>query len=118
MSTMCTCYDLLCLSPQLAKHYGNVYSIYIGPRPAVVINGVQALKEAFVTKAADFSGRPRDLMVTHAVIVKGCSASLLSFVELSDISYHPLLFLNNVADHLASYILSFIIPDIETNCIS
>ncbi|CAK6970130.1 cytochrome P450 2F2-like [Scomber scombrus] len=55
---------------RLAKHYGNVYSLYIGPKPAVVVNGLQALKEAFVTKAADFSGRPQDLMVNHAIMVK------------------------------------------------
>ncbi|XP_010777387.1 cytochrome P450 2D15-like, partial [Notothenia coriiceps] len=54
----------------LAKRYGNVYSIFIGKRPAVVINGLQALKEALVTKAADFSGRSQDLMVNHVVLVK------------------------------------------------
>ncbi|XP_033997062.1 cytochrome P450 2D15-like [Trematomus bernacchii] len=55
---------------RLAKRYGNVYSIFIGKRPAVVINGLQALKEALVTKAADFSGRSQDLMVNHVVLVK------------------------------------------------
>ncbi|TMS06037.1 Cytochrome P450 2D10 [Larimichthys crocea] len=55
---------------KLAKRYGNVYSLFIGPRPVVVLNGLQAMKEALVNKAADFSGRPQDLMVNHAVIVK------------------------------------------------
>ncbi|XP_035521138.1 cytochrome P450 2D15-like [Morone saxatilis] len=55
---------------RLTKCYGNVYSLFIGPRPMVVINGMQALKEALVNKAADFSGRPQDLMVNHAVQVK------------------------------------------------
>ncbi|XP_051238653.1 cytochrome P450 2D15-like [Dicentrarchus labrax] len=55
---------------RLTKCYGNVYSLFIGPRPTVVINGLQALKEALVNKAADFSGRPQDLMVNHAVQVK------------------------------------------------
>ncbi|KAM7396195.1 hypothetical protein PAMP_019252 [Pampus punctatissimus] len=55
---------------RLAKQYGNVYSIFMGPRPTVVINGLQALKEALVIKAADFSGRPQDLMVNHVVQVK------------------------------------------------
>ncbi|AWP08864.1 putative cytochrome P450 2F2-like [Scophthalmus maximus] len=31
---------------KLAKRYGNVYSLFIGARPMVVINGVQALKES------------------------------------------------------------------------
>lgn len=77
-------WSTLCLRPQLAKHYGNVYSLYIGPKPAVVVNGLQALKEAFVTKAADFSGRPQDQMVNHAIMVKGCGASFLSFFLSSD----------------------------------
>ncbi|XP_054476278.1 cytochrome P450 2D15-like [Anoplopoma fimbria] len=55
---------------RLAQRYGNVYSLFIGPRPAVIINGLQALKEALVNKAADFSGRPQDLMINHAVQVK------------------------------------------------
>ncbi len=64
-------YNLLCLCPQLAKRYGNVYSLFIGHRPVVIVNGLQALKEALVNKAADFSGRPQDLMINHAVQVKG-----------------------------------------------
>lgn len=64
-------YNLLFLCPQLAKRYGNVYSLFIGHKPAVIINGLQALKEALVTKAADFAGRPQDLLVNHAVQVKG-----------------------------------------------
>uniref|UniRef100_A0A8D2ZKX0 Cytochrome P450 2F2-like n=1 Tax=Scophthalmus maximus TaxID=52904 RepID=A0A8D2ZKX0_SCOMX len=48
---------------RLRKRYGNVYSLFIGPKPAVVINGVQAMKEAMVTKAADFAGRPQDIFV-------------------------------------------------------
>ncbi|XP_078024362.1 cytochrome P450 2D15-like [Epinephelus lanceolatus] len=55
---------------RLAKRYGNVYSLFIGPRPVVVINGLQALKEALINKADDFSGRPQDQMVNHAVVVK------------------------------------------------
>nr|XP_033495921.1 cytochrome P450 1A1-like [Epinephelus lanceolatus] len=55
---------------KLAKRYGNVYSLFIGPRPVVVINGLQALKEALINKADDFSGRPQDQMVNHAVVVK------------------------------------------------
>ncbi|KAK5867864.1 hypothetical protein PBY51_012322 [Eleginops maclovinus] len=62
---------------RLAKRYGNVYSIFIGQRPVVVINGLQALKEALVTKAADFSGRSQDLMVNHAAIVKANAAGVI-----------------------------------------
>ncbi|XP_056138635.1 cytochrome P450 2B4-like [Lampris incognitus] len=48
---------------KLAKHYGNVYSVFLGHRPVVIISGLRALKEALVIKAADFAGRPQDLMV-------------------------------------------------------
>ncbi|KAM4618918.1 cytochrome P450 2F2-like [Polymixia lowei] len=56
---------------KLAKTYGNVYSLFIGPRPAVIINGLQAMKEAMVTKAVQFAGRPQDLMVSEMSQGKG-----------------------------------------------
>lgn len=52
------------LFPQLRKRYGNVYSLFIGLKPAVVVSGVQAMKEAMLTKAADFAGRPQDIFVS------------------------------------------------------
>uniref|UniRef100_A0A3B3XJQ9 Cytochrome P450 n=1 Tax=Poecilia mexicana TaxID=48701 RepID=A0A3B3XJQ9_9TELE len=48
---------------RLSKSYGNIYSIYIGPRPSVILNGLKAMKEAMVIKGVDFSGRPQDLFV-------------------------------------------------------
>uniref|UniRef100_A0A8C4GKM5 Uncharacterized protein n=1 Tax=Dicentrarchus labrax TaxID=13489 RepID=A0A8C4GKM5_DICLA len=51
----------LCFLLHSLKCYGNVYSLFIGPRAAVVINGAQAMKEAMITKAADFAGRPQDI---------------------------------------------------------
>ncbi|XP_051978787.1 cytochrome P450 2F2-like isoform X1 [Xyrauchen texanus] len=56
---------------RLADRYGNVYSLYIGSRPTVVINGCEALKEALVNKAVEFAGRPQDLMVNHITERKG-----------------------------------------------
>ncbi len=50
---------------QLRKSYGDVYSLFIGSRPAVVINGVKAMKEALVTKSSEFAGRPQDLFVNQ-----------------------------------------------------
>lgn len=55
--------DIFIFPSQLSKSYGNIYSIYIGPRPAVILNGLKAMKEAMVIKGADFSGRPQDLFV-------------------------------------------------------
>ncbi|XP_036424092.1 cytochrome P450 2F2-like [Colossoma macropomum] len=56
---------------RLAECYGNIYSLYIGGTPAVVLTGFKAIKEALVTKAADFSGRPQNLLVSHATEGKG-----------------------------------------------
>ncbi|XP_051807652.1 cytochrome P450 2J2-like isoform X2 [Acanthochromis polyacanthus] len=56
---------------RLRKSYGNVYSLFIGPNLAVVINGVKAMKEAIVTKATDFAGRPQDLFINDVTHRKG-----------------------------------------------
>ncbi|KAM9827283.1 cytochrome P450 2F2-like [Neosynchiropus ocellatus] len=50
---------------RLRKHYGNVFSIFLGSKPAVVINGLEAMKEAMVTKSIEFAGRPSDVLMTH-----------------------------------------------------
>ena len=61
--------------PQLARRYGNVYSLFLGPQKVVVVNGLQALKEAFITRAADFSGRPHGLLLNDATQRKGTAAA-------------------------------------------
>ncbi|KAM3870254.1 cytochrome P450 2F2-like [Diretmus argenteus] len=62
---------------RLAKRYGNVYSLFMGPRPMVFLNGLQAIKEALVVKAADFNGRPQDLMVNHSLQRKAHAPGLI-----------------------------------------
>ncbi|TKS73054.1 Cytochrome P450 2J6 [Collichthys lucidus] len=56
---------------RLRKTYGNVYSLYLGSKPAVFINGLEAMKEALVTKAKEFAGRPQDLFVNDTTDRKG-----------------------------------------------
>ncbi|XP_061629902.1 cytochrome P450 2F2-like [Phyllopteryx taeniolatus] len=56
---------------RLRKAYGNVYSLYLGPKPAVIVNGLHAMKEALVSKAIDFAGRPQDLYVNDTTDRKG-----------------------------------------------
>ncbi|XP_041651163.1 cytochrome P450 2F2-like [Cheilinus undulatus] len=56
---------------RLRKTYGNVYSLYLGPKPAVFINGMEAMRAAMVTKANDFAGRPQDLLVNDTTNRKG-----------------------------------------------
>uniref|UniRef100_A0A8P4G294 Uncharacterized protein n=1 Tax=Dicentrarchus labrax TaxID=13489 RepID=A0A8P4G294_DICLA len=48
---------------RLRKTYGNVYSLFFGSRPAVIVNGIKAVREALVTNAKDFAGRPQGLLV-------------------------------------------------------
>ncbi|XP_069129127.1 cytochrome P450 2B2-like [Argopecten irradians] len=43
---------------QLRRKYGDVFSLQLGSRRMVVINGYEALKEAFVKQADVFSERP------------------------------------------------------------
>ncbi|KAJ0029289.1 hypothetical protein NQD34_004286 [Periophthalmus magnuspinnatus] len=61
----------------LRRTYRNVYSLYMGPRVAVVVSGTQALKEALVNKAVDFAGRPQDLFMNDITERRGTVMDLL-----------------------------------------
>ncbi|CAN9499491.1 unnamed protein product [Ophioblennius macclurei] len=56
---------------RLRKTYGNVYTLFLGSNPAVVVNGIKAMKEAFVTKGKDFAGRPQHLFINSFFQHKG-----------------------------------------------
>ncbi|KAL8220007.1 UNVERIFIED_CONTAM: hypothetical protein K2H54_037639 [Gekko kuhli] len=49
----------------LRERYGPVYTIYLGPKPFVVLCGYQAVKEALVDQGEDFSGRGDFPVVTQ-----------------------------------------------------
>ena len=42
---------------EMEKQYGEVFRLYLGSQLAIIVSG-SAIKEAFVTKAAEFAGRP------------------------------------------------------------
>lgn len=42
---------------QISEVYGPIYTIHLGPRRIVVLCGYDAVKEALVDQAEDFSGR-------------------------------------------------------------
>ncbi|XP_041090073.1 cytochrome P450 2K3-like isoform X2 [Polyodon spathula] len=42
---------------KLSETYGNVFTFHMGPKKYVVLTGYEAVKEALVTQADDFSGR-------------------------------------------------------------
>ncbi|XP_028665549.2 cytochrome P450 2D3 [Erpetoichthys calabaricus] len=56
---------------KLSETYGNVYSVFIGSTPVVILHGLQAVKEALVTQAVEFAGRPQGLLVNDVTEYKG-----------------------------------------------
>ncbi|OBS69646.1 hypothetical protein A6R68_01812, partial [Neotoma lepida] len=42
---------------KIREQYGPVFTIHVGPRPAVVLWGYDAVKEALIDQAEEFSGR-------------------------------------------------------------
>ncbi|XP_053328569.1 cytochrome P450 2A11-like [Spea bombifrons] len=49
--------DLLKTLQELREKYGDVYTIYMGPRPVVVMSGYKTVKEVLVDRADDFLAR-------------------------------------------------------------
>ncbi|XP_007444790.1 cytochrome P450 2C55-like, partial [Python bivittatus] len=43
---------------KLTKKYGPVFTIWLGPKPMVVVCGYEAVKDALVTHSEEFGGRP------------------------------------------------------------
>ncbi|XP_018429725.1 PREDICTED: cytochrome P450 2F2-like [Nanorana parkeri] len=56
--------DLVKSLKELSNKYGPVFTIYLGSKPHVVLYGYQAVKEALVEQADNFSGRG-DFPVVH-----------------------------------------------------
>uniref|UniRef100_A0A8C5WDJ8 Cytochrome P450 n=1 Tax=Leptobrachium leishanense TaxID=445787 RepID=A0A8C5WDJ8_9ANUR len=59
---------------QLAKIYGDVYTVWLGNIPVIVVNGYKAVKEVLSSQSEDFIGRPvlplfKDLMGEKGVIM-------------------------------------------------
>lgn len=48
---------------QLREKYGDVFTVYLGPRPIVMLCGTEALREALVDQAEAFSGRGKIAIV-------------------------------------------------------
>lgn len=59
---------------QFAQRYGSIYALNIGRQPAVVLTGQKMIREALITKAAEFAGRPENMMVSHVTKSKGNAA--------------------------------------------
>ncbi|XP_077337485.1 cytochrome P450 2G1-like [Lithobates pipiens] len=49
--------DIVTLLGKMREKYGDVFTIYLGSRPVVVVNGYNAVKEVYVDRADDFLAR-------------------------------------------------------------
>ncbi|XP_040108674.1 cytochrome P450 2B11-like isoform X2 [Oryx dammah] len=49
------------------QEYGDVFTVYLGPRPVVIICGTEAIREALVDQAEVFSGRAKIAVVDPVV---------------------------------------------------
>ncbi|OWF47049.1 cytochrome P450 2B5-like [Mizuhopecten yessoensis] len=67
--------NVLEIFQNLRTQYGDVFSIKLGSNFTVVINGVDALNEAFVKNADRFSDRPDNFAVPSILRGKGIGAS-------------------------------------------
>ncbi|XP_057568163.1 cytochrome P450 2B11-like [Hippopotamus amphibius kiboko] len=52
---------------RLRGKYGDVFTVYLGPRPVVMLCGTEAIREALVDQAEAFSGRGK-IAVVEAVV--------------------------------------------------
>ncbi|XP_042316380.1 cytochrome P450 2J5-like [Sceloporus undulatus] len=43
---------------KLAKQYGNIFTIWLGSYPIVILSGYQAVKEGLIVRSEDFAARP------------------------------------------------------------
>ncbi|XP_075427031.1 cytochrome P450 2J2-like isoform X11 [Ascaphus truei] len=43
---------------QLAQVYGDVYTVWLGHTPVIVLNGYRAVREVLISHSEDFTGRP------------------------------------------------------------
>lgn len=48
---------------QLQEKYGDVFTVYLGPRRTVMLCGIDAIREALVDNAEAFSGRGKIAIV-------------------------------------------------------
>ncbi|KAL3861233.1 hypothetical protein ACJMK2_007281 [Sinanodonta woodiana] len=50
--------DLRITLQRLQKKYGDIYTLYLGPVPTIVVCGYDAIREIFIKRGIEFSDRP------------------------------------------------------------
>ncbi|XP_069069018.1 cytochrome P450 2J2-like isoform X2 [Pleurodeles waltl] len=61
-------HHLLCA---LAKTYGDVFTIWLGGKPMIVLNGYQTVRNALISHSEQFSGRPTNPLTVAFVGTNG-----------------------------------------------
>lgn len=67
----------------LSKIYGDIYAIYLGSVPCVVVNNFSLIKEVLIKKGVQFGGRP-DYLRYHRLFGgdrNNCKLNFLSFIS-------------------------------------
>ncbi len=77
------CDGKICSLKQWSKTYGSVMMVYLGPQRVVVLVGYDAVKEALVDQAEEFSARAPIPLAMR--IVKGYGTSNVSVYFCSQI---------------------------------
>ncbi|XP_077204282.1 cytochrome P450 2J2-like [Paroedura picta] len=60
---------------KLAKQYGNVYTMWLGSMPIVVLSGYEAVKEGVINHAEDFADRPQATILKALAKERGITFS-------------------------------------------
>ncbi|KAM6959222.1 cytochrome P450 2M1-like [Aplochiton taeniatus] len=78
---------------EMSSKYGSVFTVWLGPTPAVVISGYQALKEAFINQGEEFSGRANYPIIM--TVTKGYGVMVSSGQRWKDLRRFSLATLKN-----------------------
>lgn len=60
-----------------AEKYGNIFSLRLGQRWTVVLNGADVIKEALLKKGVEFANRPNSFSCKYALIQKISETSFI-----------------------------------------
>ncbi|EDV22934.1 uncharacterized protein TRIADDRAFT_28297 [Trichoplax adhaerens] len=79
---------------EMRKRYGDVFTVFIGTRPCLIVNGVNKVKEALLKNSVTFGGRPNLMLFKFFEIPNGP-------VGISATDYTPTLRLHRKVTHTA-----------------
>ena len=93
----------------LAKIYGNVFSLSFGTNRVVILNTIEPIREALITKSSQFAGRPLipSVKVSWATFVLCtliiCYSFLYTFINV----FHQFINLKTIDESLSTRRYSF-----------